>query len=246
MTASAAVPEATPPVLIPAGDAAVTIEFGRTVHPAINARARAVAEHLRAHRFDGVTDIVAAYAAVTLHFDPWRVMQARGVDDPLAAVLAAVEQLVAKAPDVPRGKPRTHEIPVCYGGEHGEDLERVAEHCGLTPDDVIAQHSAPLYDVYFVGFAPGFPYLGGLPRKLVTPRRDAPRPRIPAGSVGIGAEQTGVYPVESPGGWNLIGRTPIALFDPAGAPSSLLRAGDRVRFVPVDAAAFTRLRTSGQ
>jgi inhibitor of KinA len=243
---SAAAPDASAPLFVPAGDAAVTIEFGRSVQPAVNARARAVAEYLRAHRFDGVTDIVAAYAAVTLHFDPWRVMQARGVDDPLAAVLAAVEQLVAKAPDVPRGKSRTHEIPVCYGGEHGEDLERVAEHCGLAVDDVIAQHSAPLYDVYFIGFAPGFAYLGGLPRKLATPRRDAPRPRIPAGSVGIGAEQTGVYPVESPGGWNLIGRTPVVLFDPAEASSSLLHPGDHVRFVPVDAATFARLRASGR
>ncbi|MCU0868427.1 MAG: 5-oxoprolinase subunit PxpB [Burkholderiales bacterium] len=242
MPLSAAPVELATPVLIPAGDAAVTIEFGRSVHPATNARVRAVAEHLRAHRFDGVTDIVAAYAAVTLHFDPWRVMQTRNVDDPLAAVMALVEALIAKAPDVPRGKPRTHEIPVCYGGEHGEDLERVAEHCGLAPEAVIAQHSAPLYDVYFIGFAPGFPYLGGLPRKLATPRRDAPRARIAAGSVGIGAEQTGVYPVESPGGWNLIGRTPLALFDPVEAPSSLLRPGDHVRFVPIDAATFAQLK----
>jgi inhibitor of KinA len=232
--------EATAPLIVAAGDAAVTIELGRAVHPALAARARAIAEHLRAHRFDGVTDIVAAYASVTLHFDPWRVMQARGVDDPMGVVLAQVEGLVARAPDAPRGKPRTHTIPVCYGGEHGEDLARVAEHCGLSVDEVVAQHCAPLYDVYFLGFAPGFPYLGGLPKKLATPRRDAPRPRIPAGSVGIGAEQTGVYPSESPGGWNLIGRTPVALFDPATAPGALLHAGDHVRFVPIDADEYAR------
>src|SRR5262249_55828790 len=130
---------------------------------------------------------------------------------------------------------RTIDIPVCYGGECGPDLEDVARHTGLAPAEVIARHSAVTYLVYFLGFSPGFPYLGGLAPELATPRLSAPRKRVPAGSVAIGGRQTGVYPVESPGGWRIIGRTDLRLFDPNAEPPALLRTGDSVRFVSVNA-----------
>jgi inhibitor of KinA len=127
------------------------------------------------------------------------------------------------------------EIPVCYGGDFGPDLASVAEHCGMSAPDVVALHSGAEYLVHAIGFTPGFPYLGGLHESLRTPRLDTPRQRVPAGSVAIGGSQTGVYPVDSPGGWQIIGRTPIALFRPHLTPAALLKPGDRVRFKVISA-----------
>jgi inhibitor of KinA len=131
-----------------------------------------------------------------------------------------------------------HEIPVCYAPEFAPDLEEVARHAAITPEEVIRLHSASEYRVHCVGFLPGFPYLGGLPRELTTPRRSAPRTQVPAGSVGIGGVHTGIYPAPSPGGWNLVGRTPIRLFDVASDQPALLQAGDRVRFKAITAEQF--------
>jgi inhibitor of KinA len=130
------------------------------------------------------------------------------------------------------------EIPVCYGGELGPDLDIVASHTQLAPEEVIARHAQPDYLVYMVGFAPGFPYLGGLDARLATPRRARPRPLVPAGAVGIAGLQTGIYSLPTPGGWRLIGRTPLRLFDPSRAQPSLLQAGDRLRFVPISMQEF--------
>ena len=127
------------------------------------------------------------------------------------------------------------EIPVCYGGSYGEDLKDVAAHAGLTEEEVIKLHSSVDYNIYMLGFLPGFPYLGGLDPKLFTPRLDNPRTKIPEGSVGIGGEQTGIYPLESPGGWRLIGRTPLKLYDPDREQPFLYQAGDYIRFVPITA-----------
>jgi inhibitor of KinA len=130
-------------------------------------------------------------------------------------------------------KPRLIEVPVCYDAEFAPDLETVAQHCGLAPNEVVARHAAARYGVRCVGFTPGFPFLGGLPSQLATPRRKSPRTAVPAGSVAIGGPQTGIYPLRSPGGWNIIGRTPLRLFDVTREPAALLRAGDRVRFVSI-------------
>jgi inhibitor of KinA len=138
------------------------------------------------------------------------------------------------------------EIPVCYGGEYGEDLEPLAREHGIPPSQVVELHTGPTYFVGMLGFAPGFPYLAGLDPRLVTPRRSTPRPRVPRGSVAIGGEHTGVYPVESPGGWHLIGRTPITLFDVSRDPPSLLQAGDQVRFVAIPPEEFARIETEGR
>ena len=139
---------------------------------------------------------------------------------------------------------RTVEIPVCYGGDYGPDLEFVAQHNSLTEEKVVAIHSAADYLVYMIGFAPGFPYLGGMSEQIAAPRRESPRLQIPAGSVGIAGAQTGVYPIETPGGWQLIGRTPLELFRPTEDPPTRLRAGDIVRFRPITSEEFDRLRMS--
>jgi inhibitor of KinA len=130
------------------------------------------------------------------------------------------------------------ELPVFYGGDHGPDMAFVAEHSKMSPEEVAALHASAEYLVHAIGFTPGFPYLGGLPEALRTPRRDTPRARVPAGSVAIGGAQTGVYSVESPGGWQIIGRTPVRLFRPQEKQPALLRPGDRVRFKPISKAEF--------
>jgi inhibitor of KinA len=152
-----------------------------------------------------------------------------------------VEGIVAQLGNEEPPAPRLVEIPVCYGGVYGPDLEAVARHTGLPPQELIRRHAAGSYRVYMLGFAPGFAYLGGMDEQLATPRKAEPRTAIPAGSVGIAGGQTGVYPLETPGGWQLIGRTPLPLFDAQRNPPSLLQMGNRVRFVPIDEATYLKL-----
>jgi inhibitor of KinA len=177
----------------------------------------------------GVTNVHPAYASILIDFDPRRI----GRFD----LERAAAELFAQAAAAPLPEPRMVEIPVAYGGEYGPDLEAVAALTGHTPDEVVAIHSSAEYLVYFLGFSPGFPYLGGMPEPIAAPRLEAPRRRVPAGSVAIGGRQTGVYPMASPGGWRIIGRTPLRLFEPAADPPVLLQMGDRVRFVPIEKAA---------
>jgi len=156
----------------------------------------------------------------------------------------AIEAALTAGENVPVPDGRLVTLPVLYGGERGPDLAFVAEQHQLRVDEVIELHSRPEYLVYMIGFAPGFPYLGGLPERLATPRLEKPRRSVPKGSVGIGGEQTGVYSVDSPGGWRLIGHTPVPLYDPAGERPSLLQAGDRVRFRPVGEAEYAEISAS--
>jgi KipI family sensor histidine kinase inhibitor len=211
-----------PPRLAPLGDSALLIVFGDRIDPALNRRALALAKALA--DLPGVTDRVPAYASLALHYDPC-VWSHDGLVEAVTPYLA--DEGGAALED------RRLRIPVCYGGEHGPDLDAVARHCGLAPDEVIARHSGGEYLVYFLGFTPGFAYLGGLDPALATPRRGAPRSSVPAGAVGIAGEQTGIYPQASPGGWRLIGRTPLRLFDPLREPPCVLAPGDRLRFVPI-------------
>jgi KipI family sensor histidine kinase inhibitor len=171
----------------------------------------------------GVTNVHPAYASILIDFDP-RKIRHRDIE-------RAAAELFAQAASAPLPEPRTVEIPVAYGGADGPDLDAVAALTGHTPDEVVALHSGAEYLVYFLGFSPGFPYLGGLPESIAAPRLETPRRRVPAGSVAIGGQQTGVYPIASPGGWRIIGRTPLRLFDPGADPPVLLRMGDHVRFV---------------
>ncbi len=208
----------------PLGDSAVVISLGDTIGPAMAARVRAIATELRRTPPAGTVDVVPAFAQIALCFEPGRLPEMEDLGRELAEAVVRADT---------RGRPadlRTIEIPVCYGGAHGPDLAAVAERAALSPAEVIGRHAGADYLVYAIGFSPGFPYLGGLPPEIATPRRATPRLRVAAGSVGIGGAQTGVYPQESPGGWNLIGRTPLRLFDPLRAEPALLRAGDRVKF----------------
>jgi inhibitor of KinA len=211
--------------LTPLGDAALVVQFGDQIDRAVHGQVRALAEYLDDHPLPGIVEYTPAYTTLTLFYDPgrWSYLELR----------ATVERMVAALRGHIESPPRTVVIPVCYGGEFGPDLELVAQHNGLSAADVVRIHSEADYLTYMIGFAPGFPYLGGMAARIAAPRRSAPRLRIPAGSVGIAGTQTGVYPIETPGGWQLIGRTPRALFRPRAHPPSLLRTGDLVRFRPI-------------
>ncbi len=201
------------------------VELEAVIDPVVNERAILLAERLRARRARGIRDVAPGYSTVGVHFDP------------LQTDLAALEQAIETeyeavvALDAPIERP-VIEIPVRYGGPHGPDLEAVASFAGCSPGEVIARHCEPTYRVYMLGFVPGFAYMGRVDASIAAPRHRVPRERVPAGAVGIAGLQTGVYPVDSPGGWQLIGHTVSIMFDPARDRPSLLVAGDLVRFVP--------------
>jgi len=220
-----------------AGDRGLLAEYGDTISPEVNRKVRQVAAALEAQPLRGVIEVIPTYRSLFLLYDP----MATSPEELQAALLELEERLT----EVEIPPPREVEIPVCYGGEFGPDLAFVAESHGLSPEEVIRLHCQPLYQVYMVGFTPGFPFLGGLPKELHTPRRPTPRERVPAGSVGIAGEQTGIYPIESPGGWQLIGRTPLKVFDPNRPDPFLLKAGDLVRFRPIEPEEFRRIAEEG-
>jgi inhibitor of KinA len=221
----------------PLGDQAVTITLGDAINVETHRRVRAVAAHLDANPPRGMLDLVPAFLSVAVHYDPARIDGSRD-ESPYARIVAELERSLAAVRPEQLDVPRVVEIPVCYGGALGPDLDDVARLHGMDADDIIRIHAAGDYLVYMIGFMPGFAYLGGLSDEIITPRRASPRTAVPAGTVGIGGEQTGVYPLESPGGWHLIGRTPLRVFDISRAEPSLLATGDRVRFRPIDEAAF--------
>ncbi|MBN8923222.1 MAG: hypothetical protein BGP10_00680 [Rhodanobacter sp. 68-29] len=210
---------------------ALLLRFGERIDAAVSAKVLAAAARLR--QALPQLECVPAYASLLLRFDPaaWH-----GHEQVQAAVHAALE-----ATDAADIAPRLVEIPVCYGGDFGPDLDALAAHAGLDAAATIALHVTGDYRVAMLGFAPGFPYLLGLDERLAMPRRADPRQRVPTGSVAIGGNQTGIYPTELPGGWHLMGRTPLRLFDANAASPALLQAGDRVRFRAIDADTFHRL-----
>ena len=219
------------------GDTAYLVSFDGVADAALLARVRAFAAGLAADRLEGVTEIVPVYGSVGVIYEPERVPTSHG-ELPWRVVGEWLERhLSGKASSAPRRerKAREHVVPVVYGGEQGPDLELVAKNAKLSSDAVVKLHSGAIYHVAAIGFSPGFPYLVGLPEKLATARRASPRLRVAAGSVGIGGDHTGIYPRETPGGWNLIGRTSLELFEPARTEGpALFAVGDRVKFKPVD------------
>ena len=225
------------PRFFPMGDRALVIEFGHRIDVELSRAIAGIAAGLRAIPLPGVTDVVPAYTTLTLHYDPAIVGA-----DPYDAMMAAVSEHLLSDFDETLPPSRRVEIPVCYGGRHGEDLESLAASLGLRTEEVIRIHSEAEYQVQMLGFIPGFAYLGGLDARIAAPRHATPRSSVPAGSVAIGGEQTGVYPLDSPGGWLLIGRTPLRLFDPESPTPCLLAAGDTVRFVAITAAQFASHR----
>ena len=216
------------PRFVPAGDQTLVVELGDRISPEINRRVHNLMSAVQEAEVPGVRDLVPTYRSLLVHYDPLTTSH-----DELRE---RVEPLEAGLRERPPSSPRVIQLPTLYGGEYGPDLGFVAEHAGMSVDEVIEVHSGTDYLVYMMGFSPGFPYLGGLSEELATPRLATPRTEIPAGSVGIAENQTGVYPVASPGGWQLIGRTPLDLFDPDREPPALVGAGDYVRFLPLDGA----------
>lgn len=228
-----------PPTLESLGDQALLLRWGEVADAEVNRRVHALAARIRAAAPTWLADCVPAYASLAVHFDDAAMHGA----DAHALARDWITALI-DIPDSPTDTPpsRLVEIPVCYGGDHGPDLDDVAAASGLRTDDVIERHSRVEYLVAMLGFSPGFPYLLGLDPRLAVPRLATPRMRVPAGSVGIGGTQTGVYPNDGPGGWRLLGRTPQALFDPRRDPPAYVLPGDRVRFVPITAARFDELQ----
>jgi inhibitor of KinA len=227
----------------PLGDSALMVELGDAINESTHHRVQTAWRALAAEPLPGVSEAVPAYTSVTLFYDPWRVMQAGApAGEVISWLTTRIKERLKDPPKSAKTKPRTIEIPVCYGGDFGPDLGRVAAQAKIFPDEVVKRHAAAKYLVYLIGFAPGFPYLGGLPKQLATPRHAKPRMTVPPGSVGIAGEQTGIYPQSTPGGWNLIGRTPLKLFQPEANPPALLQAGDEVKFRPVTLEEFARLQ----
>jgi KipI family sensor histidine kinase inhibitor len=207
-----------------ASDRSLLISFGAEISLESHHQVSLLTQNLKAHR--GILNIHPAYSSVLIDFDPRLRTHAE--------IETLVRECMALAVHAAPTPARTVEIPVCYGGDFGPDLPDVARHTGLKSERVVELHAAADYLVYFVGFSTCFPYLGGLPPQLATPRLSAPRKHVPVGSVAIGGGQAGIYPLASPGGWRLIGRTSLRLFDPESSPPPLLRMGDRVRFIPTE------------
>jgi len=216
-----------------ASDQSLLIYFGQQITLGAHERVRKLLRLLESQPIAGIRNLHPAYCSVQVKFDPlkWRHEQLEEI----------LKQYLGRLQDVTLPAPRQVEIPVCYGGEYGPDLTDVSETHGMTPTQVIELHSSTTYVVYFLGFVPGFAYLGELPEALVTPRLATPRRRVPPGSVAIAGRQTGVYPVATPGGWRLLGRTPISMFRPDQNGFSLLSIGDRVRFTPISQEQFAAL-----
>jgi inhibitor of KinA len=236
--------------IVPLGDSALIVRvrerFEDAPEETLDEVLRAF-QRIRNAAIPGVIELAPAYTSLSVFFDPITVAKATKTPDKLFGWFATrIRAAVAGGADPGRTarSSRTIEVPVCYDSEFAPDLDHVAEHAKISPIEVIDVHSTGEYRAACIGFVPGFPFLSGLARKLATPRRDVPRKEIPPGSVGIGGAQTGIYPLRSPGGWNLIGRTPLKLFDPAKDPPALLRAGDRVRFRAITREEFEALKQS--
>ncbi|MCM3717829.1 5-oxoprolinase subunit PxpB [Fictibacillus phosphorivorans] len=221
--------------LQPLGDNSVIIELGEDISRDIQQKVKKVSSFLEQQSFDWMVEYVPGFTTVAVFYDPCKIeAKTLPYDEVCEELSAHLEKLAVEE----GAEPRIVEIPVCYGGEFGPDLEEVAERNDLTPEEVIDIHSNGEYIVYMIGFAPGFPYIGGMDERIAAPRRKNPRLKIPAGSVGIAGKQTGVYPIETPGGWQLIGKTPRKLFLPEGETPSLLQAGDQIKFVPISVEEF--------
>jgi inhibitor of KinA len=239
----------TPMEIVPLGDSALIVrvrdQFEDAPEETLDEVLRTF-QRIRNAAIPGVIELAPAYTSVAVFFDPITVAKATETSDDvfgwLATRVRAAVTGVADPGRIARSRSQTTEIPVCYDTEFALDIDDVARRANISASEIIRLHSSAEYRVACIGFVPGFPFLTGLPKELATPRRDVPRNEIPPGSVGIGGAQTGIYPLRSPGGWNLIGRTPLRLFDPEKNPPALLHAGDRVRFRAITREEFEALK----
>ncbi len=208
--------------ILPLSDSAILLRLGESIEPTINRQVHLLAAALTLNPLPGLLETVPGYASLSIHYNPLALTHAQVCD--------WLESHINLATESASRPVKTVEVPVIYDGP---DLDFVAAHCRLTVDEVIRLHTQTIYTVYMMGFTPGFPYLGSLPEALRVPRMETPRPKVPAGSVALAGVQTGIYPVESPGGWRLVGRTLLTLFDPMREPPFLFTPGDKVQFVPL-------------
>lgn len=226
------------PTISPVGDCAISIDFGQVIDPKINRYIRQTIERIKELQLEGIIELVPTYCALLVEYDAMLYSYAEicKIMEPTleGGMTDATNELVTVV-----------EVPTVYGGAFGPDLSFVASHNHLSGDEVISIHSGTDYLVYMLGFIPGFTYLGGMDPRIATPRLSSPRTLIPAGSVGIAGEQTGTYPSDSPGGWQIIGRTPVTMYDMSKAQAALLNAGDYVRYVPIDESEFHRIKALG-
>lgn len=223
---------------LPAGDKALTVELGDSISPKTNQRVRDLLVAIESSGMPGLIDLVPSYRSLLVYYDPLCFSHSQ-LEEQLVVLEQNLDQGALKAPKVV-------DIPTLYGGDYGPDLEHVATHNGLEPEEVIQIHSSAEYLVYMMGFTPGFPYLGEMSEKIATPRLQTPRTAIPEGSVGIAERQTGVYPIQSPGGWQLIGRTPVQLFDTQLDPPVVVLSGDYIRFVSITNEAYRDIQLQVQ
>lgn len=226
------------PTISPVGDRAISIDFGQVIDPTINRHIRQTIERIKELQLDGIIELVPTYCALLVEYDAmlYSYSEICNIIEPTLeeSMTNTTNELVTVV-----------EVPTVYGGEFGPDLSFVASHNHLSEDEVVSIHSGTDYLVYMLGFIPGFTYLGGMDPRIATPRLSSPRTLIPAGSVGIAGEQTGTYPSDSPGGWQIIGRTPVTMYDMSKAQAALLNAGDYVRYVPIDESEFHRIKSLG-
>ena len=219
--------------IIPASDSSLLVVFGNAISPELHELVIALFHAFQARHDPRIRNLHPGYASLLIDFDALRLTHDELTSD--------IQQLASTSDFTADKGGKVVTIPVCYDLEFGPDLLDVAQHAGIPAEEVVRLHSSPTYLVYFLGFSPGFVYLGGLPEILHTPRLATPRPSIAGGSVGIAGSQTGIYPNDSPGGWKLIGRTPLRMFDPESTPPTRLQPGDRMKFSPIDRATFDEM-----
>jgi len=216
-----------------AGDRAIVIEFGDEIEEQVNSKIRSLTVAIDQEGVIGINETIPTYRSLMVIYDPM-IME-------LDELIGVIKSIITRMHELKLPEAKVIEIPTLYGGEYGPDIEYVADHNKISIDEVIKIHTEMEYLIYMIGFTPGFPYLGGMSDKIEAPRLQNPRTKIPVGSVGIAGKQTGIYPVESPGGWQLIGRTPVKLYDPYRKDPVLLNAGDYIKFVQIDESEFKNI-----
>ena len=216
------------------GDSALNMEFGNEISEEINKKIRAVTTLIEAEKISGINEVVPTYRSLMIHYNPL-IIQYEELINTLKGMEDNINNIELPSPEI-------IEVPVLYGARYGLDIENVAKHNNLTVEDVIKIHTSGEYLIYMLGFTPGFPYLGGMDKRIATPRLQSPRTKIPAGSVGIAGEQTGIYPVQSPGGWQLIGSTPIDIFNPGRENPILLKSGNYIVFKSIDEEEYIKIK----
>ena len=234
-----------PLAMFPLGDSAVLIKLGDVINKPVHLKVQAVAQFVQDHPFPGFTECIPSFTTVSIHYDLLQVREVEESGSPFDYVCTLLNEYLNQIEQLENSAPVVMDIPVCYGGDYGPDLDDVAAMNKLTPEQVIEIHCGQAYLIHALGFAPGFPYLGGMSERIAVPRRSTPRLMVPSGSVGIAGNQTGIYPIESPGGWQIIGRTPLALFRPEHHPPTLLEGGQYIRFRQIDQAEYELILKGG-